>query len=176
MQLDGPAHQNGFLKRARMPYRDPEKQKEYYAAYAQGNKHKRNAAKRKRRALSPGRVREAARVAVRAYRDKYPDRHKAANRRSYVKNRKLYPEKNRAGTLRYRYDLTLEQHRMMYLAQNGCCAICGKSVPYDKMATDHDHNTGRVRGLLCNRCNIRIGIFDEHDLLEKALNYLEEVS
>jgi 5-methylcytosine-specific restriction endonuclease McrA len=74
-----------------------------------------------------------------------------------------------------RYGLTPEQHKAMYLAQNGCCAICGEPAAYGDIHTDHDHNTGRVRGLLCRRCNTQIAIFDNYELLDKAIQYLERV-
>lgn len=66
----------------------------------------------------------------------------------------------------------------IYERQGGVCAICekpetvirkGKLLP---LSVDHDHATGRVRGLLCNRCNTAIGKLD--GLLEKALVYVAE--
>jgi len=71
-----------------------------------------------------------------------------------------------------KYGLTPARHRLMYLKQNGCCAMCGEPVPYADIKTDHNHNTGEVRGLLCCRCNNQIAIFDNYDLLAKAKAYL----
>jgi len=75
---------------------------------------------------------------------------------------------------KYQYGLSLEQHKQLYLNQNGCCAICEISVPYDKMNTDHNHKTGKVRGLLCRSCNTRIAGMDDEEFLTKALEYLNE--
>lgn len=63
----------------------------------------------------------------------------------------------------------------LYKAQRGCCAIC--SEPEEKfswLCIDHDHTTGRIRGLLCPNCNRGIGLLkDSAELLQKAQHYLE---
>ena len=76
--------------------------------------------------------------------------------------------------LKYHYGLTLKQHKEMYLEQNGCCAICNKSIPYDKVHTDHRHSDGKMRGLLCIRCNTMLGVFETApELVPKILEYME---
>lgn len=72
---------------------------------------------------------------------------------------------------------TIEQYQEMLESQNNGCAICG--VPHNKNRTalclDHDHVTGKIRGILCHMCNTALGRFsDSKDLLLKACNYLEE--
>ena len=60
----------------------------------------------------------------------------------------------------------------MLLAQNGACAICGNTCS-KALAADHDHSTGRIRGLLCNSCNRGLGFFkDEISRLGSAITYL----
>lgn len=61
--------------------------------------------------------------------------------------------------------------------QRGCCAICGNSLVYpDSLKTfciDHCHDTEEIRGLLCGKCNIAIGLLsDSVDSLERAVKYL----
>jgi len=59
--------------------------------------------------------------------------------------------------------------------QNGLCAICGKTNEDNKknLAVDHDHKTGKIRGLLCNRCNIGIGYLEDNiKTLKSAAKYL----
>lgn len=73
-----------------------------------------------------------------------------------------------------RYGLSLEEHRSMSEAQDGCCAICGSPPSHDALAIDHDHETGAVRALLCDNCNFMIGLARESaTLLEIGAAYLE---
>jgi hypothetical protein len=63
----------------------------------------------------------------------------------------------------------------MFADQNGCCAICGvhQSEVSKRFSVDHNHSTGKVRGLLCNHCNRGLGHFrDDPMLLEFAAQYL----
>ncbi|KKN66083.1 hypothetical protein LCGC14_0475610 [marine sediment metagenome] len=76
-----------------------------------------------------------------------------------------------------KYNLTLKQHRQMYIGQNGCCAICEKAVSLDKIDVDHDHKTGKVRGLLCRGCNLSLGHFgDNPQILFNAIRHLQASS
>jgi hypothetical protein len=62
------------------------------------------------------------------------------------------------------------------LAQQGGCAVCGSPEPGDRRGwvVDHDHATGKVRGVLCNACNLGLGSFrDSTDRLEAAIRYLK---
>lgn len=71
-----------------------------------------------------------------------------------------------------RYGLTLEAYAELERAQGGACAICGGKRKR-RLAVDHDHATGRVRGLLCDNCNMGVGKFqDSSELLQKAISYL----
>jgi hypothetical protein len=63
--------------------------------------------------------------------------------------------------------------------QGGVCAICSKpdEVEGRRMAIDHNHDTGAVRGLLCGNCNRGLGNFqDDIDMLKKATDYLVKFS
>jgi len=65
----------------------------------------------------------------------------------------------------------------MFEEQKGCCVICGRHQTEFKtrLAVDHNHKTGEVRGLLCRPCNAGIGLFNENlSRLENAINYLKE--
>lgn len=82
-------------------------------------------------------------------------------------------QKNWVRTLRL-LGVTEADYRRMLEAQGGVCAICGGTPELRNYAVDHDHATGRVRGLLCRRCNLGVGYFlDRPDLLRAAINYLE---
>lgn len=72
------------------------------------------------------------------------------------------------------YGITIDQYEAMAKSQGNVCAICeGTQLDSRGLAVDHCHKTGRVRGLLCNRCNRAIGMLDDdYKLLEKAMTYL----
>ena len=75
------------------------------------------------------------------------------------------------------YGLTRESWNDLFIKQNGLCAVCGDWLKFLKTAhVDHDHNTGKVRGLLCKKCNTGLGqLRDSSELLLKASNYLEGI-
>ena len=80
--------------------------------------------------------------------------------------------------------MTLEDFEGYWMAQAGRCFICRipmrrpekkQGQPLDVVAVDHDHKTGKVRALLCNKCNKGLGFFnDDPELLSKAVRYLKE--
>jgi hypothetical protein len=76
--------------------------------------------------------------------------------------------------LRDRFDLTAEEYWRMYEKQGGVCKICGKpQCVGTKLDVDHDHVSGKVRGLLCRHCNAGIGMLkDSAGLLLQAVRYL----
>ena len=78
--------------------------------------------------------------------------------------------------LKRKYGLTVDQYEAMLDAQGGLCAICrGEQVNVRRMAVDHCHDTGKIRGLLCNPCNAGLGQFkDDPDRMRIAIRYLEE--
>jgi hypothetical protein len=81
--------------------------------------------------------------------------------------------------LRYRcamFGITLEEYERLYEAQNCVCAICGNPNSKGRLlSVDHDHVTGKVRGLLCQKCNTGLGMFNDNlALLASALEYLSE--
>jgi len=80
--------------------------------------------------------------------------------------------------LKHRYNITLEEYVEMYDKQNEKCAICKEDYELGGrkgLYVDHDHKTGKVRGLLCPTCNPAIGKFrDSKTILENAIKYLEK--
>lgn len=66
----------------------------------------------------------------------------------------------------------------MLAAQGGTCAICGKECDIHRnLAVDHDHESGKVRGLLCQNCNVGLGHFkDNPALLQQAIDYLRRTA
>lgn len=86
---------------------------------------------------------------------------------------KQNPEYNRMWKLQTRFGMTLEEYDELFDGQGGVCAICGGSNPDGRrLAVDHDHETGEIRGLLCYRCNRYIVGIIECELGQNALRYL----
>ena len=76
--------------------------------------------------------------------------------------------------LQQKYSITEEIYEKILKAQNGRCAICKCQQHYQRLAVDHDHKTGQVRGLLCVQCNRGLGRFFDSELrLQSALEYLK---
>ena len=72
-----------------------------------------------------------------------------------------------------KFGITLLHYEEMLQAQGGVCAICGKQQEGRSLSVDHCHETGRIRGLLCTRCNLGIGnLQDDPGVLRKAIEYL----
>ena len=80
-----------------------------------------------------------------------------------------------------KYGITPDDYDAMLENQGGRCAICGQpetALGYHgeikSLAVDHCHDTGDVRGLLCQSCNMGIGLFDHNDeLMQAAIKYLK---
>lgn len=73
------------------------------------------------------------------------------------------------------FAFTVEEYEEMLIKQNYKCAICGsnKNKNGTRLCVDHDHSTGKVRGLLCHDCNTSLGKFkDSVELLNRAINYI----
>lgn len=88
---------------------------------------------------------------------------------------KCYKEANR-GTkgweyrIKYTYGLSPQEYDKQFITQEGICAIC----PNEIEVVDHNHTTGKLRGLLCQRCKRGLGHFDDDPLrIRKALEYLD---
>lgn len=73
-----------------------------------------------------------------------------------------------------RYGIGHETYMSMLAAQSGVCAICGEPPQDRRLAVDHDHETGKVRGLLHRKCNTAIALLGENSgICRKAAEYLE---
>jgi hypothetical protein len=78
----------------------------------------------------------------------------------------------RCANLRRLYKISSQEYDLMVDNQNGLCALCG-NVPNKQLCVDHDHISGKIRGLLCYRCNNMLGhVNDDINLLQKAIEYL----
>lgn len=116
---------------------------------------------------------------------KNPDEHRKASARYYARHKERalgslqrWREKGgrqvqRSTFLKRKYGISVEDYDRMTQERNGLCDICGRPPRAKKLHVDHDHDTGKVRGLLCFTCNTRL-VFIEEGLHMKALKYLEK--
>lgn len=124
-----------------------------------------------------------ANAASRAWQGRNPERVKERRRTYYRADPAAQRERTRRAQYKRQYGITIEQFDLMLSAQDDKCAICEiTSAEYlDRtqrlFAVDHDHETGQVRGLLCNPCNTALGLLrDSPSLVQRAANYLIDPS
>ena len=105
------------------------------------------------------------------------------HKRWYRKNKEHHCSVNREYHLNATYGISSEQYDIMFKRQKGRCAICGhketriRSEKVMNLVVDHDHNTDKIRELLCTKCNVVIGMAaDNQDILAKAIRYLKKHS
>lgn len=114
---------------------------------------------------------------------------------SRLKSRNLYRKQKEAGTLVRRkqsresqwayelmknYGITTDQYWAQFRAQGGLCKICRHPPGKKKLGVDHDHVTGKIRGLLCHTCNSAIGYAKESlglalEMAKRTVRYLEGI-
>lgn len=113
----------------------------------------------------------------------------AAQQRYYLKHRRILAEKRKERDqkdwnytfLQRRkhrlkvYGLTLSEYEQMLSSQGRKCGICSSGFSDKKIAVvDHNHQTGKVRGLLCKKCNLSLGYLEMGEKTEKLLQYLAQ--
>ena len=118
---------------------------------------------------------------LRRWRENNPDKLKAQQKRANDKKRmagyyKDNEEKIFNRYLERTYDITYKDYQLLSEEQGGTCAICNcKCDTGKRLAVDHCHTTGKVRGLLCARCNRGLGNFDDDlDRLQASVLYLKK--
>ena len=130
-----------------------------------------NRRRRERTANDPDhREREnALRRNKRATDEEYRDRQNARDKKRYDENPQRR-EQNKKSSLHNLYGISLNELERMKTDQGGRCAICGKKT---RLGVDHDHHTERIRGLLCNVCNLGLGgTMNNANVISNAIAYL----
>lgn len=93
------------------------------------------------------------------------------NKEYRIKN----PDKYRNTWYKYEYGISLDDYNIIFNLQKGLCNICNKHQNEfkRKLAVDHCHTTGKIRGLLCKDCNTAIGLLkDNIQIIKKAIEHL----
>jgi hypothetical protein len=125
--------------------------------------------------------RERTRAYKRAWHEANKERVNAESRRQWhedptrrLKQREYRRKSQRKDQLKYYYGLTVEEYNAILQRQNGVCRMCKRKVE-GYLHVDHNHKTGKVRGLLCRTCNIGCGhLRDDADLALVAWAYLKD--
>lgn len=124
-----------------------------------------------------------------AYKNKEQDAQwRLTNRQRLLEYHRAYSKENRRNTgpkarlqhVKRLYNLDADTYLGMVLKQENLCAICGnvetsknKNGDVRPLCVDHCHTTGKVRGLLCNKCNALLGhANDDISVLENSIKYL----
>lgn len=154
-----------------------ERQKRYRESHREELRAKGREYQAQRRADDPDYA-EGQRERIRRLTREQPEYLSEIRRRSYAKHATRRRLEKAEGDLRRLYGLSVEDLERLYLEQDGRCAICRESVALrdgpQGMHVDHCHRSGRVRGLLCPRCNHGIAKFsDDPYRLRMAAAYLE---
>lgn len=163
-------------KQCTLEYHQSEKYRTYKKLYRQKNKEKIAERRKRIRMEHP----ELDRENSRKWALDNPEKKKEANKNYRTKNKERYKIKQYENKMKIRWNkfgFTSDDYNYMFDQQHGRCAICGKhqSEFTNRFHIDHNHKTDRIRGLLCFRCNVGIGFFnDDIDNLKKAIAYLNE--
>lgn len=116
-----------------------------------------------------------------AYRLANPEKVKQTNLKNTEKRKLFYSSEegkkcSRKAHLKRMYKISIEDYENKLTEQNHKCAICNQENTYDRygvLAVDHCHVTNKIRGLLCYKCNVGLGNFNDNiQLLNSAINYL----
>ena len=110
------------------------------------------------------------------YQKEWYENNKDAQKANAKKYRKKNPLSHFKSHIKREYGITLDDYNAMFSNQHGSCAICNTHQKdlEKRLSVDHCHTSGNVRGLLCNRCNTSIGLFDEDtSILKSAINYID---
>lgn len=89
------------------------------------------------------------------------------------------PRASRGSKLKSTYGITIEQYDAMFISQGGICLICGcpetvkRNGKIKNLSIDHNHVTGKIRGLLCQKCNQALGLLGENPVtINSLLKYI----
>jgi hypothetical protein len=151
-----------------------EREREYHRRYRAEHLEKHRESNRK--------YREAHRQEIRARSRKYYETTREERRRCRLEGTRKWKAANpeKVQKLNYKHGLkragfAVQEYNSLLTAQGGGCAICGGLPGRRKLAVDHDHATGKIRGLLCGSCNTMLGhTHDDQSILKLAIEYLSE--
>jgi len=141
--------------------------------------------------LERKKIKKSKRYVYPEYRKRYYNKHKKESL-SYMKTyretnkekiqklrkkyRKTHPENILSSRLKHAYGIDLEKYNSLLLTQKSKCALCPtKNTKSKRLRVDHCHKTNKIRGLLCDNCNLMLGhAKDNLDILMNGIAYLKK--
>lgn len=149
--------------------------------YAEDSEYRNRILERQRADANPARAKINNARSRERYRNS-PDRREQVS--EWGKKYNSRPEvklKKRDYNLRKCFGIGLVDFEKMEDEQDHVCAICGNKETTERngvqlpLHVDHNHRTGKIRGLLCNRCNRTVGLFEDNiDIMASAISYLQQ--
>lgn len=110
------------------------------------------------------------------YNIKNKDHIREQGKKYYLRNKEHHKKVMKENHLKSAFGIDIQEYNKLFDEQNGCCAICGRhqSELSQTLYVDHNHETNKIRGLLCINCNALLGhAKDNSNVLEKAMHYLD---
>jgi hypothetical protein len=126
-----------------------------------------------------GKCKECCKIASKEWNLNNKEKRRSIHKKWSDRNRDYIRKTTRAAQLKSLYGITVSKYNELLSLQNGVCAICQTPPNMNgrtntNLHVDHNHKTGSLRGLLCSRCNLSIGKFEDNPLLLRAAaDYLE---
>lgn len=162
-------------------YRDmsKEEKKAYHKAYYEAHKEEMKKAANENYYANLERNVEKRRAYYKKNRDriiernkKYRLEHPEESKQRQKEYSKTHKREAKNTKLKLYYGITIEHYETMYATQEGKCATC--QTYYPSLVVDHDHKTGKVRKLLCSKCNLALGyVNDNPEILKNMIEYLK---
>lgn len=158
----------------------PEERRAYQREWRRAHADQENARNASWRKANPEEVRAETAAYQRAHPEKagaWARAHPEITRQRLVEWGRAHPGYASAQARKRNYGMIQAEYDAMLEKQHGKCACCGrsnsKSGRYAPLFVDHDHKTGKIRGLLCHQCNIALGMLgDSQDRIEQLLAYI----
>jgi len=122
------------------------------------------------------RANNAERIKQKTQTSEFKEKNKQKSAKFRKRNPDLIKNNKRKALLLKKYNITLEEYDSLLLKQDHKCAICSSDMAQSNkqyLCVDHCHTTGKVRGLLCDKCNMGLGLFQDNiELLQNSITYL----
>ncbi len=114
--------------------------------------------------------------------DGLASRCKDCSKEQSARNHQNNPQQNRINNLKSKFKITVEEYELMLKSQNDVCKICkqpetkkDRNSNIQLLSVDRNHLTVKIRGLLCDNCNVMLGrAKDDIEILKQAIKYLED--